>query len=144
MAQYPLPAGDSDSYYLVFRHTGASLEANHDVPLRMVSTNHFDQRHGMVYRVHQALRQGTTREIWNGHALVTGRGRPVTCFILQTDKEETAVGVVAFANFYLGTNDIRGLGVAMSDAMSMRNLDKHAEQSQTLRFVRAETVPPEQ
>ena len=36
-ALYPVPAEQKDKYYLVFRHSGKSLEADPKVPVRMVS-----------------------------------------------------------------------------------------------------------
>eukprot|EP00959_Pyramimonas_sp_CCMP1952_P142789 2989294-Pyramimonas_sp.AAC.1 len=70
---------------------------------------------GLVYRTHRSLRQGRVQEDWSGHSLLDdGRGRRKTAFVVQTDKEETVVGVVAYLNFAKASNFVHGEGAFAS------------------------------
>eukprot|EP00976_Prorocentrum_cordatum_P057943 1167797-Prorocentrum_minimum.AAC.1 len=80
-ALYPVPAEQDDKYYPVFRHSGKSLEADPEVPIRMVSESK-QTPSGLAYRTHRSLRQGRVLEDWRDHSLLDdGRGRRKTAFV---------------------------------------------------------------
>eukprot|EP00976_Prorocentrum_cordatum_P116443 1196163-Prorocentrum_minimum.AAC.8 len=72
-ALYPVPAEKKDKYYLIFRHSGDSLEADPEVPVLMVSESRRTSEGTVprtVYRTHRSLRQGRVQEDWSHHSLL--------------------------------------------------------------------------